>query len=47
MVVNQELKYAVAVGAQPRNASCLSGLIFMDLTDLSNITTPGCSDVRT
>lgn len=31
VVVNEELEYAVAVGAQPRNSSCASGLIFIDL----------------
>ncbi|CAG8957869.1 hypothetical protein HYFRA_00000209 [Hymenoscyphus fraxineus] len=43
VVVNQELGYAVSVGAQPRTSACRSGLIFMDLSDLSNITSPGCS----
>lgn len=43
VVVNEELEYAVAVGAQPRTSSCASGLIFIDLTDLSNPTSPGCA----
>ncbi|KAH7329923.1 hypothetical protein BKA65DRAFT_527651 [Rhexocercosporidium sp. MPI-PUGE-AT-0058] len=43
VVVNEELNYAVAVGAQPRNSSCLAGLIFIDLTDPSKPTTPGCA----
>ncbi|KAH6718862.1 hypothetical protein BKA61DRAFT_712882 [Leptodontidium sp. MPI-SDFR-AT-0119] len=43
VVVNEELNYAVAVGAQPRNSTCLAGLIFIDLTDPSDPTTPGCA----
>ncbi|KAG4430515.1 hypothetical protein IFR05_014001 [Cadophora sp. M221] len=43
VVINEELNYAVAVGAQPRNSTCLAGLIFIDLTDPSNPTTPGCA----
>lgn len=43
VVVNEELNYGVAVGAQPRNDSCAAGLIFFDLTDPSNPTTPGCA----
>ena len=43
VVVNEELGYAVAVGAQPRNSTCRSGLIFIDLTDISNPTSPGCA----
>ncbi|KAK5106763.1 hypothetical protein LTS08_000885 [Lithohypha guttulata] len=43
VVVNEELGYAVAVGAQPRNSTCRAGLIFIDLTDPSNPTTPGCA----
>ena len=30
-------------GAQPRNSSCLSGLIFLDLTDPANPKNPGCA----
>ncbi len=44
VVINEELNYAVAVGAQPRNSTCLAGLIFIDLADPSNPTTPGCAD---
>jgi choice-of-anchor B domain-containing protein len=43
VVVNEELKYAVSVGAQPRTSTCRSGLIFIDLTDPSKPTTPGCA----
>lgn len=43
VVVNEELEYAVAVGAQPRNSSCASGLIFIDLKDITNPTSPGCA----
>ncbi|KAI1465250.1 uncharacterized protein F4812DRAFT_137753 [Daldinia caldariorum] len=40
---NEEVGYAVASGAQPRNSACASGLIFIDLSDLSNLTSPGCA----
>ncbi|CCX16302.1 hypothetical protein FPQ18DRAFT_316951 [Pyronema domesticum] len=43
IVINQEKKYAVAVGAVPRNTGCAAGLIFIDLTDPSNPTSPGCA----
>lgn len=43
VVTNEEKDYAVAVGAQPRNSSCASGLIFIDLTDLENLSSPGCA----
>lgn len=43
VVVNEELGYAVSVGAQPRNSTCRAGLIFIDLTDPSNPTSPGCA----
>ena len=43
VVINEELGYAVAVGAQPRNSTCRAGLIFIDLTDVSNPTSPGCA----
>ncbi|KAH8151813.1 uncharacterized protein LAJ45_03804 [Morchella importuna] len=44
IVVNNDLKYAVAVGAAPRNSTCKSGLIFIDLTNPSNPTSPGCAE---
>lgn len=43
IIINEELNYGVAVGAQPRNSSCKAGLIFIDLTDPSKPTTPGCN----
>ncbi|KAF2733672.1 hypothetical protein EJ04DRAFT_535338 [Polyplosphaeria fusca] len=43
VVTNEELGYAVAVGAQPRNDSCASGLIFIDISDPTNPTKTGCS----
>ena len=42
VVVNEELGYAVSVGAAPRNSTCRAGLIFIDLKDPSKPTTPGC-----
>ncbi|KAI0551075.1 hypothetical protein F4679DRAFT_540223 [Xylaria curta] len=41
--VNEEKNYAVASGAQPRTDKCKSGLIFIDLTDMSNLKSPGCA----
>ncbi|KAL5867290.1 hypothetical protein ACKVWM_011218 [Pyricularia oryzae] len=43
VVVNEEKEYAVAVGAAPRNDSCASGLIFIDLKDPSQPFSPGCA----
>lgn len=43
VVVNEELNYAVAVGAAPRNSTCRAGLIFIDLTDPATPTSPGCA----
>ncbi|KAK3377437.1 hypothetical protein B0H63DRAFT_477199 [Podospora didyma] len=43
VVINEEKQYAVAVGAQPRNSSCASGLIFIDLKDPKNPKTLGCA----
>lgn len=43
VAVNEELGYAVAVGAQPRTSTCASGLIFIDLSDPTNPTSPGCA----
>ncbi|KAJ1337315.1 choice-of-anchor B family protein [Microdochium nivale] len=43
VVTNEERNYAVAVGAMPRTAACRSGLIFIDLTDMKNLTSPGCA----
>lgn len=41
--VNEELNYMVALGAQPRNDSCMAGMIYIDLTDPSNPTSSGCA----
>lgn len=43
VVVNEELGYAVAVGAAPRNSSCAAGLIFIDMKDPSKPFSPGCA----
>lgn len=43
IVINEEKQYAVAVGAQPRSSACRSGLIFIDLSDPANPTSPGCA----
>src|SRR3954454_11105424 len=42
VVVNEEKNYAVAVGTRPRTSACKSGLIFIDLTDVSNPKNMGC-----
>ncbi|KAI8626109.1 hypothetical protein F5Y19DRAFT_232914 [Xylariaceae sp. FL1651] len=41
--VNEERNYAVASGSMPRTDKCASGLIFIDLTDINNLTSPGCA----
>ncbi|KAI0393120.1 hypothetical protein F5Y17DRAFT_326151 [Xylariaceae sp. FL0594] len=41
--VNEERNYAVASGAMPRTDKCRSGLIFIDLTDMNNLKSPGCA----
>ncbi|KAI0873338.1 hypothetical protein GGS24DRAFT_400728 [Hypoxylon argillaceum] len=41
--VNEEKNYAVASGSQPRTDKCKSGLIFIDLTDMKNLKSPGCA----
>ncbi|TFK65919.1 hypothetical protein BDN72DRAFT_871698 [Pluteus cervinus] len=43
VVVNEEKEYAVSVGASPRTDACKSGLIFIDLKDPANPTSPGCA----
>ncbi|KAI1338256.1 hypothetical protein F5Y15DRAFT_417305 [Xylariaceae sp. FL0016] len=42
---NEEMGYAVASGAMPRTDKCKSGLIFIDLTDMDNLSSPGCAEV--
>ena len=43
VVVNEAKNYAVAVGAAPRSTACGGGLIFIDLTNITNPTSPGCA----
>ncbi|EPS43250.1 hypothetical protein H072_2760 [Dactylellina haptotyla CBS 200.50] len=43
VVVDEKNKYAVSVGAAPRSDKCKAGLIFIDLTDIKNPTSPGCA----
>jgi choice-of-anchor B domain-containing protein len=44
VVVNEELGYAAALGSAPRfNHSCAAGLVWIDLSDPSNPTSPGCA----
>jgi choice-of-anchor B domain-containing protein len=53
IVVNHELNYAIAVGSVAGNETirvrdpalmpCRGGLIFLDLTDPTNVTSPGCA----
>lgn len=40
---NEELGYAVAVGAQPRNTACAAGLIYINLDEVSEPYSPGCA----
>lgn len=39
----EEKNFAVAVGAVPRTDKCKGGLIFIDLSDPANPTSPGCA----
>lgn len=41
VLANAETNFAYVVGAQPRNDTCRSGLIFLDLTDPANPKNPG------
>ncbi|KAK6539917.1 hypothetical protein TWF694_008752 [Orbilia ellipsospora] len=43
VVVDEVNQYAVSVGAAPRSDKCKSGLIFIDLTDITNPKSPGCA----
>ncbi|KXT05910.1 hypothetical protein AC578_319 [Pseudocercospora eumusae] len=52
IVVNQELNYAIACGSvggnetvrvRPNDLPCRGGLIFLDLSDPTNVTSPGCA----
>ncbi|CAJ2506771.1 Uu.00g079570.m01.CDS01 [Anthostomella pinea] len=40
---NEEMGYAIASGAMPRTDKCKSGLIFIDLSDMENLVSPGCA----
>ncbi|KFA49962.1 hypothetical protein S40293_01205 [Stachybotrys chartarum IBT 40293] len=42
VVVNEEMNYGIAVGVQPRNETCLSGLHFFSLDDPSSPIGLGC-----
>jgi choice-of-anchor B domain-containing protein len=52
IVVNHELNYAIAVGSvggnetvrvRDPNLPCRGGLIFLDISDPTNVTSPGCA----
>jgi choice-of-anchor B domain-containing protein len=43
VVTNPETNFIYAVGAQPRTDKCKSGIIFIDITDPSKPTSPGCA----
>jgi choice-of-anchor B domain-containing protein len=43
VVTNEETNFIYSVGAVPRNASCRSGIIFINVTDIANPTSPGCA----
>jgi choice-of-anchor B domain-containing protein len=43
VLTNDESGFAYVVGARPRTSECRSGLIFLDLSDPSNPTSPGCA----
>lgn len=43
VVVDWDNEYAIAVGAQPRNQTCGSGLEYIDLSDPASPSKPGCA----
>ncbi|KAF2014313.1 hypothetical protein BU24DRAFT_463111 [Aaosphaeria arxii CBS 175.79] len=43
VLTNEATGFAYIVGARPRNSTCRSGLIFVDLKDPTNPTSPGCA----
>ncbi|KAF2269791.1 hypothetical protein CC78DRAFT_602036 [Lojkania enalia] len=43
VLANDETGFAYIVGARPRNSTCRSGLIFLDLSNPSNPASPGCA----
>lgn len=43
VVTNPETNFIYSVGAMPRTDKCKSGIIFIDITDVKNPTSPGCA----
>lgn len=43
VVIDWDFHAAIAVGAQPRNQTCAAGMEYIDLSDPSNPTKPGCA----
>ncbi|KAF1993512.1 hypothetical protein P154DRAFT_449993 [Amniculicola lignicola CBS 123094] len=43
VVTNPATNFIYSVGAQPRSDKCKSGIIFIDISDPSNPTSPGCA----
>ncbi|KAF2458122.1 hypothetical protein BDY21DRAFT_341600 [Lineolata rhizophorae] len=43
VVINEATNFVYAVGAQPRTDACAAGLIFIDVSDPANPTSPGCA----
>ncbi|KAF2869358.1 hypothetical protein BDV95DRAFT_97764 [Massariosphaeria phaeospora] len=43
VLTNDETGWAYVVGARPRNSTCRGGLMFVDLSDPANPTSPGCA----
>ena len=43
VLANDESNFGYVVGARPRNSTCRSGLIFLDLSDPSKPSSPGCA----
>jgi choice-of-anchor B domain-containing protein len=43
VVTNPASNFIYAVGAVPRNHSCRAGIIFIDISDVANPTSPGCA----
>ncbi|KAF8545091.1 hypothetical protein BDD12DRAFT_915108 [Trichophaea hybrida] len=44
VVIAEASNHVIAVGARPRTSTCLSGLIFINVTDVNNPTQSGCAD---
>ncbi|KAE9982267.1 hypothetical protein EG328_011063 [Venturia inaequalis] len=43
VLANDESNFIFSVGALPRNSSCRAGIIFINVTDVANPTSPGCA----